>query len=51
MVLLEVALIDSVEALDVGVSLVLQGVPVKSGRANIGESVLLGIMNSLGNRS
>lgn len=51
MVLLEVALVDSVEALDVGVSLVLQGVPVKSGGSDLGKSVFLGIMNSFSNRS
>lgn len=49
-VLLEVSLIDSVEALDVGVSLVLERVPVKGRGGNIRESVLLGIMNGLSNR-
>lgn len=50
-VLLEVTLIDAVEALDVGISLVLKSVPVKGRGGNIRESVLLGIMDGLGNGS
>jgi hypothetical protein len=49
-ILLEVTLVDSVETLNVGISLVLECVPVKSRGCNIRESILLGIMDGLGNR-
>lgn len=50
-VLLQVALVDAVQTLDVGITLVLQCVPVESGGSNLGEAVLLSIVDGLGNGS
>ena len=48
-VLLQVALIDTVKTLDVGISLVLEGKPVKLCRASLREAVLLGVIDSISN--
>lgn len=50
-VLLQVALVDAVQTLDVGITLVLQCVPVKGGGSNLREAVLLGVVDGLGNGS
>lgn len=48
LVVVEVALVDAVEALDVGVALVLEGRPVEGGRLGDGEAVRLGLVDRLG---
>lgn len=48
-VLLKISLIDAIESLDVGISLVLECEPVKIWRADLWETILLGVMDGLGN--
>lgn len=47
-VLVEVALVDAIEALDVGITLGLEGRPVEGSRLLYGETVCLGVVDGLG---
>jgi hypothetical protein len=49
LVVVEVALVDAVEAVDVGVALVLEGRPVEGRRLLEVEAIRLGLVDRLGN--
>ncbi len=49
LVVVQVAFVDAIEALDVGVTLVLESRPVKGRRLLNGEAIGLGVMDGLGN--